>query len=71
MKTLTIAELQERLSNAVLAALDNEVKTLLDHQDASGWTDKELPMLFRGLHPHIQPWPPGSTAVVSQARPSS
>lgn len=38
----------------MLTALDKEVKELLDHPDARGWIDKELPMLFRGLHPHIK-----------------
>lgn len=53
-KTMAFEELQRRLTQAVLATLDQEVKALLGDEGARGWTDKELPMLFRGLHPHIE-----------------
>ncbi|NHR07393.1 hypothetical protein HA052_19570 [Chromobacterium haemolyticum] len=53
-KTMAFEELQRRLTQAVLAALDQEVKAMLGDEGARGWTDKELPMLFRGLHPHIE-----------------
>lgn len=54
MNTLTIDELQERITSAVLATLDKEVKELLGDSAARGWIDKELPVLFRGLYPHVK-----------------
>lgn len=54
MKTITLDEFQNRIRDAVLAALDESVRELLDHEKARGWTDAELPALFAGLDAHAK-----------------
>lgn len=56
MKTNVIpfSEFKDRMRNVVLAALDAEVREVLQHEKADGWTDHELPALFGGVDAHIQ-----------------
>ncbi|MFM7011627.1 MAG: hypothetical protein ACKO0Z_20245 [Betaproteobacteria bacterium] len=43
-------DFQKSVRDNVLAALDSYAKGF----DAYGWTDVELPALFKGLEPHIK-----------------
>lgn len=52
--TIKLTDFEDRLRNAVLGALDAEVRGLLGHEKAKGWTDGELPVLFSGLDAHIK-----------------
>lgn len=38
---------------AILTALDNYVRETLEHSDAAGATDGDLPELFRAIDPHL------------------
>lgn len=52
--TIKFSDFEDRLRNAVLAALDAEVREVMGHEKAKGWTDGELPVLFSGLDAHIK-----------------
>jgi hypothetical protein len=52
--TVKFSEFEDRLRNAVLTALDAEVREVMAHEKAMGWTDSELPVLFSGLDAHIK-----------------
>lgn len=52
--TVPLSDFQDRIRSAVLATLDSEVRKVMDHEGARGWTDAELKVLFAGLDAHIK-----------------